>query len=90
MSSLTPLLQGPLTVWHVSVPARDVVYVKGIFEASEGLGAVLAPPREPRAPRASGGQLVIAAPHSRAREAGRVLADLQDEFGEAMVVEVVP
>jgi len=50
---------------------KDVVFVKGIFEASEGLGALFAE---------RGGELTISAPRSRERELDELLADLQNEL----------
>lgn len=54
------------------VEPRDVVYVKGIFEASEGVGALFAE---------AGGDLLIVAPLSRARELDALLRDLAAELG---------
>lgn len=62
---------------RVLVRPRDVVYVKGILEASEGLGAMFAE---------AGGDLVVAAPPSRAEALDEVLRDLSAELG----AEVVP
>jgi hypothetical protein len=70
--SVPPLLGTELYARRVSVKAEDVVYVKGIFEASDGLGALFAE---------RGGELVIAAPRSRAAELEEVLADLSSEIG---------
>jgi hypothetical protein len=50
---------------------KDVVFVKGIFEASEGLGALFAE---------RGGDLTISAPLSRERELDELLCDLQNEL----------
>ena len=61
-----------LVTRRVRVVAREVVFVKGIFEASEGLGALFAE---------RGGDLVIAAPVSREAELDEVLADLASEIG---------
>jgi hypothetical protein len=47
--------------------ARDVVFFKGVVEASEGLATVFAE---------QGGDLVVAAPVARARELDAFLADL--------------
>jgi Domain of unknown function (DUF4911) len=68
---VAPLLDHELTSRRVLVRDRDVVYVKGIFEASEGLGALFAE---------RGGELIISAPLSRARELDEVLSDLQSEL----------
>ncbi len=57
---------------RVRVAPRDVVFVKGIFEASEGLGAMFAE---------RGGDLVVAAPASRAAELYELLADLERDLG---------
>lgn len=61
---------------RVAVNARDVVLVKGICEASEGLCAMFAE---------SGGDLVLAAPRSRARELDELVRDLQVDFGATIV-----
>ncbi len=67
----TPLLDHDLISRKVLVRDKDVVYVKGIFEASEGLGALFAE---------RGGELIISAPLSREKELDEVLADLQQEL----------
>ena len=69
---MSPLVGRELVTRNVRVRARDVVYVKGIFEASEGLGALFAE---------RGGDLVIAAHPSRVAELDELLADLADEIG---------
>ncbi len=74
--AVAPLLDSDLITRSVRVRARDVVFVKGVFEASEGLGALFAE---------RGGELVIAAHASRADELDEVLADLAGEL-ETMVV----
>lgn len=61
-----------LFVRYVDVRAPDVVYVKGILEASEGLGVVFAE---------RGGELVIASPPDRAAALDELLADLVIEIG---------
>lgn len=58
---------------------KDVVFVKGIFEASEGLGALFAE---------RGGELIISAPLSRERELDELLADLEREL--MAVVSLLP
>lgn len=55
---------------HVSPP--DVVFVKGLLEASEGIGALFAE---------SGGDLTIVAHASRWAEMNELLADLEIEIG---------
>ena len=56
---------------RVRVAARDVVFVKGICEASEGLCAMFAE---------AGGDLRLAAPASRARELDELVRDLHVEL----------
>ena len=57
---------------RVDVRPADVVYVKGILEASEGLAVVFAE---------RGGELVIASPPDRAAALDELLADLALEIG---------
>lgn len=57
---------------RVDVRPPDVVYVKGILEASEGLGVVFAE---------RGGDLVIASTPDRAAALNELLADLVIEIG---------
>jgi len=64
---VSPLLDSDLVCRSLRVRARDVVYVKGIFEASEGLGSLFAE---------HGGDLVIATHPSRIDELDALLADL--------------
>lgn len=78
------LVDGDLIVRRLRVARRDVVFVKGIFEASEGLGAVFAQSKadarsrqQPHVP----GDLIIAAPRSRAKEVDALLDDLRLELG---------
>jgi hypothetical protein len=61
---------------RVTVNARDVVFVKGICEASEGLCAMFAE---------SGGDLVLAASRSRERELDELVRDLETDFGARVV-----
>jgi hypothetical protein len=56
---------------RVRVAARDVVLVKGICEASEGLCAMFAE---------RGGDLVLSAPASRERELDALVEDLRQDF----------
>src|SRR5262245_29569739 len=68
----------------VSVRPADVVFVKGLIEASEGLANVFAE---------RGGELVLAAPESRAAELDRFIGDLGREIdlrvGPHAVVEAM-
>jgi len=73
----TPLLGDGLVVRSVTAAPRDVVFIKSIFEASEGVGAIFAE---------RGGDLVIAAPASRERELDELLRDLAKEV-EVVVEE---
>jgi hypothetical protein len=61
-----------MVVRRVDVAPADVVFVKGVVEASDGLGAVFAD---------AGGALTIAAPRGREAELGRLLDDLRHECG---------
>ena len=74
---LSSLLHADLLSRRVRVRAKDVVFVKGIFEASEGLGALFAE---------RGGDLTLMAPRSRAREFEELLNDLVDELGAELDV----
>jgi hypothetical protein len=74
-------LQGPLSLREVSegmlvrrlsVRSRDVVFVKGLIEASDGLANVFAE---------RGGDLLIAAPPGRLEELEELLSDLEAELG---------
>lgn len=57
---------------RVDVLPRDVVYLKGILEASEGLGALFAE---------RGGELILTAPLDRAADLEELLRDLEAELG---------
>lgn len=61
-----------LLVRTLSVRAHDVVFVKSILEASEGLGSIFAE---------QGGELTIAAHKSRERDLDELLSDLALEVG---------
>ncbi len=65
-----------MLVRRVSVRPPDVVFVKGVVEASDGLAAVFAE---------QGGELLVAAPRERAAELGELLADLEAELGARVV-----
>ncbi|MBN2193170.1 MAG: DUF4911 domain-containing protein [Polyangiaceae bacterium] len=67
-----PLLGSGLVARNVRVPAREVVFVKGILDASNGIGVVFA---------VRGGDLVIATTESLVDELDRLLADLVVEEG---------
>jgi hypothetical protein len=61
-----------MVVRRVVMRARDVVFFKGIVEASEGLAAVYAE---------RGGDLQVVAPAERAHELDAMLDDLCAELG---------
>jgi hypothetical protein len=61
-----------MVVRRVVVRAKDVVYLKGIVEAHEGLAQVFAE---------SGGDLTLAAPSSREAELDELVDDLCAELG---------
>ena len=61
-----------MLVQKLSVRAPDVVFVKGIIEASEGIALIFAE---------RGGELTIAAPLGREAELGELLEDIAREVG---------
>ena len=63
---------------------EDVVFVKGIIEASDGLAAILAEPRRRRAlsePAPVSGELTLVSPFDRADELHELISDLRAELG---------
>lgn len=70
--SMEGLIDSDLVTRRLYLRAQDIVFAKGILEASEGVGVLFGE---------RGGELVVATPRSRAAELDRVLADLQDEVG---------
>jgi Domain of unknown function (DUF4911) len=69
---VAPCYGDGMIVRRVLMQARDVVFFKGVIEASDGLAAVFAE---------HGGDLVVAAPADRAAELDAVLDDLCGEVG---------
>ena len=69
---VSPCLGEGLVVRRVLMRARDVVFFKGIVEASEGLAAVFAE---------HGGDLTVATPEARAAELDAFLDELCVELG---------
>lgn len=69
--SITTVCTGMLAR-EVSVRPPDVVFVKGLIEASDGLAAVFAE---------RGGELTIVAPEGRGAELAELLCDLEAEIG---------
>jgi hypothetical protein len=70
--AVAPCIGEGMVVRRVVLRAPDVVFFKGIIEASEGLAAVFAE---------SGGDLTIAAPEDRAAELDALLDSLCVELG---------
>ena len=66
------MLLGGLVTRRVRVPAREVVFVKGVIEASDGVAVVFAD---------RGGDLTIATLPSQKDELDRILQDLESETG---------
>jgi hypothetical protein len=77
---VAPLVDADLVCRRVLVRDKDVVFVKGIFEASEGVGSLFAE---------RGGELIISAPLSRERELDELLTDLQTEL-QALITPIAP
>lgn len=65
-----------LLVRRVRVAPEDVVFVKGVLEASEGLAAMFAD---------HGGELSIASPRDRGADLDEVLADLARDVGAVVI-----
>jgi len=61
-----------MLVQDVVVRASDVVFVKGIIEASDGLAGLFAE---------RGGEITLAAPEGRAAELAELLQDLERDVG---------
>lgn len=72
---MPPLVDDDLVVYRLLVRNADVVFVKGIFEASDGLCCMFAE---------KGGDLLVAAPRGRETELVEVLTDLVGELGAVM------
>lgn len=66
-----PLLDSDLVARRLRVRARDAVFVKGVLEASEGIGVLFAE---------QGGDLVVAAPSSREADLEAIVYDLAEEL----------
>jgi hypothetical protein len=69
--SSSPFIDDTMVVRWVSVPACDVVYLRSVIEASDGVAQLFAE---------RGGELCIAAPRSRQAELDCLLADLKLEL----------
>lgn len=71
-----PCVGEGMVVRRVVMRARDVVFFKGVVEASEGLATVFAE---------RGGDLAVAAPAERAGELDALLDELAGELGAIRV-----
>lgn len=71
-----PRVGDGMVVRRIVLSARDVVFFKGVVEASEGLAAVFAE---------RGGDLTVAAPAARERELDEVVDALCAELGGVKV-----
>jgi hypothetical protein len=71
-----PVVGEGMVVRRIVLSARDVVFFKGVVEASEGLAAVFAE---------RGGDLTVAAPAARERELDEVVDALCAELGGVKV-----
>lgn len=67
-----------LVAFDVTLDPRDVVFVKGVVEASDGLASIFAEQG------GSGGDLCVACPASRAAELRALLSDLGCEGRERL------
>lgn len=70
--SVAPCIGPGMVTRRMRVRSPDVVFLKGVVEASEGLAAVFAE---------HGGDLTIAAPTDREHELDALLRDLCAELG---------
>lgn len=70
-----------LVVFRVLVHPREVVFLKSILEASDGVASIFA---------TSGGDLSIAAPAERVGELRRILDDLAIEIGARVAGPITP
>jgi hypothetical protein len=70
--AVAPCVDPEMVVRRIVLPAREVVFFKGVVEASEGLAAVFAE---------RGGDLTVAAPAGRGAELDALLEDLCAELG---------
>lgn len=75
---VAPCIGPGMVVRRVVIRAKDVVFLKGIVEASEGIAQVFAE---------HGGDLTIASPADRERELDELVDDLCAELGAMRVTE---
>jgi hypothetical protein len=71
-----PLIDDSMVAHRVLVAPGEVVFIKGLLEASEGLAALFA---------VRGGDLVLAAPRSRAGELAEFVRFIEEELGGEVV-----
>lgn len=76
MPSQLPWPSADLEARRVVLPKEQVVYVRGILEASDGVAILLA---------VSGGDITIVGSKSRRVELHQILDDLRAELGAAWV-----
>ncbi len=74
--AVAPIVGEGMVVRRIVLRARDVVFFKGIIEASEGLAAVFAE---------RGGDLTVAAPLAQAALLDRVIGELCEELGGVQI-----
>lgn len=67
-----PLVGEGMVTRRLTVPSREVVFVKGVVEAHDGLAQLFAE---------SGGDLTLAAPADREAELDELVRDLARELG---------
>lgn len=72
MPAVLPLLDDSMEVRRVLIPKRDVVFVRGVFEASDGVGFIFS---------VHGGELTIVCSPSRLQEMDELMGDLRREIG---------
>ncbi len=72
------LIDGDLVIRKLKVSAPDEVFVKAVLEASEGVGILFA---------AGAGELIAAAPRSRAGALDELLFDLAAELAPRLVCQ---
>lgn len=75
-NSIPPFVGDGMITRRIVVPSPDVVFVKGIVEAREGLAQVFAE---------RGGDLTLAAPQERAEELDLLVEDLVRDVGALRV-----
>ena len=76
--SVAPCIGEGMVTRRIIVRAKDVVFVKGIVEASDGLAQVFAE---------GGGDLTLASPEGRARELDALVDDLCADVGAMRVTD---